>query len=257
MKISEKLNYQLYLQREEEFFHQPYSYESDFYQMVVQGDLKKLRQKRKEYQKESQNRKPVSIVEEKEDGKGKLSGNPVRNEMYHFVVNVGHITRICIEAGLPSEEAYTLSDVYIRTADEYTTVSEIKKLNDDMVWEFTRRMHLLTGREIVSFPVSQCIQYIYDHLHEPLRIESLAGHIGWNASYLSTTFKKETGSSVSEFIRGKRLETAENMLRSTSYSYSDIALTLCFSSQSHFIRLFRERNGMTPKEYRNQYGYPN
>lgn len=71
-----------------------------------------------------------------------------------------------------------------------------------------------------------------------------------SSSYLSRLFKKETGDSVSAYIRKQKIEKARNLLRYSDYSVIEIANRLSFSSQSHFIQQFREIVGMTPKKYR-------
>ena len=81
----------------------------------------------------------------------------------------------------------------------------------------------------------------------------LAEHVGLTPSYLSALFKKKTGLSVSDYIMKKKIETAENMLRYTESSYSEIAATLSFSSQSHFIKAMKAQTGMTPRQYRNHF----
>lgn len=240
-KPPKKLNYQLYLQRENEFIHQPYTNELSFYDAVKRGDIKHIMENRKKY------------IGKKAEGKGTLSKNTVRNELYHFIVNTALITRNCIEGGLSQEIAYTLSDLYIQRADELRSVTAIQTLNDEMVLEFTQQMARLRTQTIISPHISKCIQYIYDNLHVRLTIQNLSDYLGIHPSYLSTLFKKETGYSVHEFIQNTRLETAENILCHTNYSYADIANTLCFSSQSHFIQLFRKKNGMTPAEYRKRH----
>ena len=81
-------------------------------------------------------------------------------------------------------------------------------------------------------------------------MEDLADVLGVSASYLSRLFKKETGDSVSTYIRTQKIEMAKNLLQYSEYSMIEIANRLSFSSQSHFIQQFRESVGMTPKKYR-------
>lgn len=69
---------------------------------------------------------------------------------------------------------------------------------------------------------------------------------------MSRLFKKETGESISGYIRGKKMEVAQNLLRYTDHSMIEIANLLSFSSESHFIQQFREVVGMTPKKYRDE-----
>ena len=75
----------------------------------------------------------------------------------------------------------------------------------------------------------------------------------FRSGYLSRLFKKETGVSVSAYIRSQKIDMAKNLLRFSDYSMIDIANRLSFSSQSHFIQQFREVVGMTPKKYRDEY----
>ncbi|MBP3325216.1 MAG: helix-turn-helix domain-containing protein [Coprococcus sp.] len=46
---------------------------------------------------------------------------------------------------------------------------------------------------------------------------------------------------------------AENLLKYSDFSAIDISNDLCFSSHSHFIKVFKEHTGYTPKEYRNRF----
>lgn len=243
MKKRINLDYQLFLQREEHLFHQPYSNEINFYTAIKKGDIEFIENNKKKYENQ-QEKKPSS------NGKGLLSKDSVKNERYHLIVNAAIITRNCIEGGLDQEAAYTLSDLYIRLADETDTVARLQEINDDMVRSFTLKMKELRTRQIMSRHISQCIRYIYDHLHEQITIDSLSRQVGLHPCYLASLFKKETGITIHSFIQNKRLETAENMLKNSAYSCADIANMLCFSSQSHFIRAFRKKYGMTPKEYR-------
>ncbi len=66
----------------------------------------------------------------------------------------------------------------------------------------------------------------------------------------SRLFKQETGISVSDYIREKKIEKAQNLLKFCNYSLVEITNYLSFSSQSHFIQLFKDYTGMTPKKYR-------
>ena len=240
-KERDKLAYQMYLQREDYFFHQPYHNEIDFYDAVTQGNIAYIEDLKRKY--------PVSNQPE-ENGKGKLFDDPVRNERYHFIINTAIITRKCMESGLMEEEAYTLSDLYIQKADLLQTISELRDLNDAMVMDFAGLMQIVHHNQSYSNHIRSCIKYIHDNLHTKITIANLSEVTGLNASYLATLFKKETGMTIHAFIQKKRLETATNILCRTDHSCSAIAHSLCFSSQSHFILAFQKHYGMTPGEYR-------
>lgn len=184
---------------------------------------------------------------------GHISDDPLRNYKYLFVSAVTLACRSAIFGGMDTERAYNISDLYILKMDTLQSVEEVKALHTDMMAFYTKEMAAIDKANVYSKPVVLCIDYIYNHLHETIRTEDLAAQVGLNRSYLSTLFKKETGQSVSGYILSKRIETAQNMLKFSDYSYSEIAATLAFSSQSHFIRVFRSQTGYTPKEFRNKY----
>ena len=126
----------------------------------------------------------------------------------------------------------------------------MRKLHDEMVLDYTEKMRRIYKSDSNSRHISACKDYIYSHLKERITIEDLAEELGVSASYLSRLFKKETGDSVSAYIRRQKIEMAKNLLQYSDYSMIDIANRLSFSSQSHFIQQFREYEGMTPKKYR-------
>ncbi len=246
MGLHNKLDYQLYIQRENMFLHQPYSNELNFYSAIKNGNIEYIEEMKRKYS-------DYKNSDYKNSGKGILSKEPLQNEKYHFVINAALITRNCIEGGLPQEKAYTLSDLYIQEMDTLHNIEDIQELNDKMVYDFTMHMRELRTGKIVSHHIKRCIEYIYNNLHIPLTIDKISSYMGLNPSYLSTLFKKETGSTIHVFIQAARLDTAANMLKNTKYPYAAISNTLCFSSQSHFTKLFRERTGLTPREYRLKY----
>ena len=184
---------------------------------------------------------------------GHISENPLRNYKYLFVASVALASRSAITGGMDAERAYNISDLYILKMDTLQSVDEVKALHADMFAFYTKEMAALYKTKAYSKPVVLCMDYIYGHLHETLRVGELAEQVGLNRSYLSTLFKKETGESVSAYILLKRMEAAQNMLKFSDYSYAEIAAMLAFSSQSHFIRVFRSQTGYTPKEFRNTF----
>lgn len=184
---------------------------------------------------------------------GHLSDDPVRNLKYLFVASVTLATRFAIEGGLESETAYNVSDLYIQKLDKLNTEAEIRALNKEMFTFFTKRVAAAKTRGIYSKPVVECIDYIYYHLHERVKLAELAKSVSLNPSYLSTLFKKEVGVSVSDYIMSRRIEAAENMLKYADYSYSQIGAYLAFNEQSYFIKVFKRYTGITPREYRNKY----
>lgn len=226
---------------EEDNPHRPLEIEYSFYNAVSSGDMDYVRKNIKE----GDFKDP--------EGMGVLSRNALTNLKYHFVVTVAMITRHCVEAGMELEQAYRLSDFYILKMDSMTTTEDIAALHDSMVLDFTGKMLLLKKHTIISKSITMCIEYIYNHIHDRITIEDLAAYTDLSPSYLSRLFKKELGISVSDYIREKKIDKAQNLLKYSDFTPVEIANYLSFSSQSHFIQTFEKLVGMTPKKYRDRY----
>lgn len=188
-------------------------------------------------------------------GVGKLSSDPVLNLKYHMVVTAALVTRMCITHGLESEHAFRMSDFYIRKLDDAHSAEAVEAIHNSMVLDFTGKMRLIKRDKGLSRPIKKCVDYIYSHIYERITLHDLSDYSGVSSSYLSRQFSKELGLTIGDYIREKKIELSQEMLRNTDDSLSDIALRLSFSSQSHFIQIFKEVVGMTPKKYRSQNGF--
>lgn len=235
-QIESLLSRTLFYQREYSISHLPYEKELRFYDAVKNGDIEEL------------NRIMVPLDNNQ---LGKLSEDPIRNMQYHLVITIAFITRFCIEGGMDEETAYTLSDVNIQKIDVARTTRELTALHHDIVFAYAHRMQKIFQQTIYSLPVVQCVDYIYNHLHDAISIEDLATYTKKNATYLCGLFKKEMNTTIGHFIRDKRIEAAENMLKYSDYSSVEISNYLAFNSHSHFISVFKKYTGLTPRQYRN------
>ena len=65
-------------------------------------------------------------------------------------------------------------------------------------------------------------------------------------------FKEETGRTIKEYLRERRLERVEFLLRTTFLSVKEVIGDTGASSMSHFVRYFKRRYGVTPTGYRKQ-----
>lgn len=237
-QVDSLLSEHLFHQRECSLSHMSYEKELRFYESVRNGAIEKL--------------KDIMVPLDNSE-LGKLSPNSVRNMQYHLVITIAFITRFCIEGGMDEETAYTLSDINIQKVDSCNTTAELSSLHYTIVFDYAHRMKKISKQTVLSLPIIQCIDYIYAHLHDPISIDDLAEHTGKNATYLCGLFKKEMNTTIGHFIRDKRIEVAENMLKYSDYSSVDISNYLAFNSHSHFIHVFKKCTGLTPREYRKKH----
>ena len=234
-RIEESLARLAFEHREDRTRHHTYDEDLYQYELLRRGDPRALEVGKKMFEG------PTT---------GSLSDDPLKNYQYLFVASITLACRFCIEGGMPSEMAFNLSDLYIRQMDRCRSVQEVFALHATMFRDYANRMQAVNRREIYSRQVHLCLDYIEHHLQEPLTVEILAEALGLSPTYLSTLFKKETGVAVSEYIRRQRIDTAKTLLQYTEFSCLEIAEYLCFSSDSHFSRIFRQYTGMTPTAFR-------
>ena len=77
-----------------------------------------------------------------------------------------------------------------------------------------------------------------------------AAELNLSANYFGDLIKKETGKSAQEYIQSKVIDMAKERIFDHSKSISQIAFELGFKYPQHFARLFKQRVGQSPNEYR-------
>lgn len=107
-----------------------------------------------------------------------------------------------------------------------------------------------------QYPLSEKLQdvldYINTHITEDINLDKIGDHFSLNKSYLGRLFKKETGSTIYNYILLKRISMSKQML-ADGRSVSE-ACTLCgFNDYSNFIRTFKQNTGYSPAKYAKQH----
>ena len=94
--------------------------------------------------------------------------------------------------------------------------------------------------------------YIYTHIETNIDIEDLSIDLGISKFHMHRIFKEAFGKNIYESIKSIRLQKASNLLLTNKYSTISNIVNLCgYSSQSSFIKIFKDRFEMTPKEWKN------
>lgn len=99
--------------------------------------------------------------------------------------------------------------------------------------------------------VLDALQSIQDR-YQSVSLSAVAEKHGVSLAYVSRLVKEATGKSFKELLMEKRLSKAEQLLTGTNLPAADIITAVGYENTSYFYRLFRERFGLSPKEYRRQ-----
>lgn len=115
---------------------------------------------------------------------------------------------------------------------------------------FYGMLHKLSS-ENESSELLPALKYIYNNFHLPeLTNALLAEKCGFSEVYFRKLFVKQMGLSPRQFIIDIRIQKAKQLLSEGALKIWAVSEACGFSSSYHFCRIFKERAGMTPSEYR-------
>lgn len=223
----------------------------DIYHHTYQEEVKTM-----DYIREGNLEEVVGAVELLASTAGKLSENEIRNERNLGICSITLATRAAIEGGAAPAKAYKLSDLYINKIDQCKRMTEIFEYRKRSLYDFAKLVVEEREKRANSRYTEQCKEYIRKYYHQKICIPDIAEALGVSESHLSRIFKKETGESIQKYSMHMRIERAENLLKYSEASLTEISEHLCFSSQSHFGKVFKVYKNMTPKQYRDYYKSP-
>jgi Response regulator containing CheY-like receiver domain and AraC-type DNA-binding domain len=108
-------------------------------------------------------------------------------------------------------------------------------------------------KQTATRPIRLAKQYIQQNYSKPISLEEVSGVAGFNASYFSTLFKKESGVSFMDYLAEIRMNRAKELLRETSLSVAAVCEQVGYSDLKYFAKNFRKTTGVKPNEYRKLY----
>lgn len=102
-------------------------------------------------------------------------------------------------------------------------------------------------------PIRDAKQYMRENFKEAVSLEIVSDYVGFNATYFSSLFKKETGKTFSEYLTELRMEKAKEFLKDTNLSVAAICEEVGYSDNKHFTKSFAKYTNLKPNEYRKIY----
>ena len=100
-------------------------------------------------------------------------------------------------------------------------------------------------------PIFLSIKFIDENIEQKINLDSLAKTYGMSLSQFSSLFKKHMNISPLDYIIEKKLEHSKNLLK--NYSVTEVSFMLGYENISYFIRLFKSKYGLTPKQFKLRY----
>ena len=169
-----------------------------------------------------------------------------------LIVTVSLSTRYAIAGNVPEKEAYLLSDKLIvqidsnkqMITDENVTLSIMLKFCDLVIKH--NKINLTSSIRKVK-------EYIENNVYKKITLSELAHIANYSNTYLSKRFKQELKVSITDYIHQAKINEAKILIRTTNYDLSTIAQLLTFTDYSHFIKIFKKVENITPYEFQSSH----
>jgi AraC-like DNA-binding protein len=98
--------------------------------------------------------------------------------------------------------------------------------------------------------VTAAIAYLRQHLQEEVRMDELVRYVGFSRARMFDLFKAQTGLTPNDYLQRLRVEKAQELLRQTTLSVTEIGLETGFSSGQYFSTVFARYAGVSPTDFR-------
>ena len=114
----------------------------------------------------------------------------------------------------------------------------------------------LHGVNRSNVKVHRALDFISENLTGRISLKSVAEHVGLSSSRTAHLVKEFTGSTVLQIVQQVRIRHAQELLKRTSKSCTEIAYDVGYDDQSYFIKHCKRLTGTTPVAYRRKWALP-
>ncbi len=152
-------------------------------------------------------------------------------------------------------------DIFPYTINIAEQLSQFNSLEDILEWlrSFCQKLcRLLNDRKSTRSDklVDLARGYIKEHYMEKLTLVDVAEALNISSGHLSSTFKKLTGNTLSDYIAQVKIQHAMELIDTHQYLMYDISDKLGFDNPYYFSKVFKKVTGISPREHENRIRYP-
>ncbi len=139
--------------------------------------------------------------------------------------------------------------------DEKTGHQQVCAANAILV--LSKILSIIRNQEFAGKSIERTIRkaclFFRENLNKNVNIEELAQELNVGYSYFRQMFRKYTGISPTQYHLSLRIQKARDLLVSTDQSFKEIAIDLGFESYFYFSRIFKDKTGKSPMEFRREH----
>lgn len=126
-------------------------------------------------------------------------------------------------------------------------------------WGHHRKRQVTISYKPIDVPIESpqiqhldIVDYINHHFHDTeLSLEQVANHLGISQRTITGTIQKTFGCHFKTYLNQLRIHESKRLLKKSDLSMGEIAFKVGFNTQSHFNRVFKSMEGISPTEFRN------
>jgi AraC-like DNA-binding protein len=183
----------------------------------------------------------------------KLSKDNLVSVKYRCVGIIVLMSRVSINNGVSTLDAYALSDSLLQELEKTYNYEDCLIFIEKASFLFIDLIHEYPFKNNSDL-VRKIINYIDTHIYSKITIPEISSTFQKHETLITSKFKSETGQTIHNFITQKKIEESKHLLVFTDKSVKEIAMLLSYSSHSHFIQVFKAKQGITPSNYRELHG---
>ena len=181
------------------------------------------------------------------------TADPLRNLKNYCIITNTLLRKAAEQGGVHPLYIDSLSSSFAQQIEQFSSTSEGTDMIVQMAKAYCSAVRGHTTKRY-SPPVRKAILLINRDLSADLTLSVLSQQININSSYLSALFKKETGSTVTEYITTQRIRHACSLLENSRLQIQTVAQHCGFEDIHYFSKLFKRHTGLSPKQYRQNAG---
>lgn len=175
--------------------------------------------------------------------------DPLRNTKNYCIIMNTLLRKAAERGGVhPLYLDRTSSEFAIRV-EKLSSVERVADLMADMFRSYCRLVQKSSMKNY-SAVVQKAVMAIEADPSADLGLSQLATRLNISNEYLSSVFKKETGKTVTQYIRERRLKYAAHLLKYTNLQVQTVALHCGLEDVQYFSKLFKAYSGLTPTAFR-------
>ncbi len=179
----------------------------------------------------------------------KRNSDPLQNAKNYCIIMNTLLRKGAEQGGVHPVYLDEASSDYAKKIENLSSSQLVPELMKEMFRSYCRLVRKHNLRKYTPV-VQKTILMIDADLSSDLTLKTLALSLGVSAGYLSAVFKKETGSTLSEYVWIRGMDYAEYLLNTTNLQIQTIALHSGIMDVQYFSKLFKRYKGKNPSNYR-------